>query len=219
VSTRVLFLLAAEGRVVRGRPRGRWTSSQYEWAALDAWTPPLRTWDTDAACAEVLRRWLHAFGPGTMRDLTWWTGWTKGRTSSALRALDAVEVALDDGGTGWLLPDDLAPVRAPRPWVALLPGLDPTVMGWKERDWFLGPHAGRVFDRNGNAGPTVWAGGRVVGGWGQRRDGAIVVAFLEDVAESARRAVGREVAALTTWLDGTVVVPRFRTPLERELAA
>ena len=27
----VLFLLAAEGRIVRGRPRGAWTSSQWSW--------------------------------------------------------------------------------------------------------------------------------------------------------------------------------------------
>ena len=38
-----------------------------------------------------------------------------------------------------------------------------TFMGWKERDWFLGEHAEPLFDRNGNAGPTVWRDGRVVG--------------------------------------------------------
>ena len=32
ISSRVLIVLAAEGRVVRGRPRGTWISSQYRWA-------------------------------------------------------------------------------------------------------------------------------------------------------------------------------------------
>ena len=54
------------------------------------------------------------------------------------------------------------------PWVALLPGLDSTVMGWKERAWFLGGHQHALFDVNGNAGPTVWCNGRIVGGWAHR---------------------------------------------------
>ena len=63
----------------------------------------------------------------------------------------------------------------------LLPGADPTVMGWKERTCYLGEHAPELFDRNGNAGPTVWANGRVVGGWTQHDDGELVVGLLEPV--------------------------------------
>src|SRR5438477_9302849 len=32
VTTRVLTVLAAEGRIIRGRPRGSWISSQYRWS-------------------------------------------------------------------------------------------------------------------------------------------------------------------------------------------
>ncbi len=39
VSSRVLFLLAAQGQVVRGRPRGSWTSHQYRWVPLSRWSP------------------------------------------------------------------------------------------------------------------------------------------------------------------------------------
>lgn len=39
VTTRVLTLLAADGRIVRGRPRGGWTSSRYRWSTIDAWLP------------------------------------------------------------------------------------------------------------------------------------------------------------------------------------
>ena len=127
-----------------------------------------------------MRRWLAAFGPGTLQDLAWWTGWPLGQTRQALAAARAVEVDLD-AGTGFLLADDLDPVPPPPEWVALLPSLDPTVMGWKERSWYLGGHRERLFDRNGNAGPTVWADGRVVGGWAQRPDGTIAVELLEPV--------------------------------------
>jgi hypothetical protein len=218
VSTRVLFLLATEGRIVRGRPRGQWLSSQYEWTSLRTWIEPLPSLDAADARVALLARWLRSFGPASLRDITWWSGWTQAQGRAALGALDAVEVKLDDG-TGWVLPDDLAPVRAPKRWIALLPGLDPTVMGWKERDWFLGPHATRLFDRNGNAGPTVWADGRIVGGWGQRSDGVVAAELLEPVDATVTRAVEREAAALTDWLAGTIVTPRFGTPLERDIAA
>ena len=42
LSTRVLFLLAAEGKIVRTRPRGTLTSSQHEWQPMAAWLPAQR---------------------------------------------------------------------------------------------------------------------------------------------------------------------------------
>ena len=219
VSTRVLFLLATEQRVVRGRPKGSWTSSQYRWAPMDAWlVDGVPTMPAVEARAALVRRWLAAFGPATTADVKWWTGWTVAQTKAALAAVEAVEVELDDG-PGWVLADDLAPTRDPKPWVALLPGLDPTTMGWKDRSWYLGDHGPALFDTNGNAGPTVWVDGRVVGGWAQRRDGTVVTELLEDIGRAATTAVTRAAADLQTWLGDTRVTPRFPTPLQKQLAA
>ena len=91
-------------------------------------------------------------------------------------------------------------------------------MGWKERDWYLGSHAPRLFDRNGNAGPTVWIDGRVVGGWGQTDSGRVVFHLLEEIGAAASRAVEAEAASVQEWLDGVRVTPRFRTPIDKELA-
>jgi hypothetical protein len=101
-------------------------------------------------------------------------------------------------------------------------------MGWAERSWFLGPHAGPLFDRNGNVGPTVWCDGRIVGGWAQRRgnsrsvaegggDGEVVVRLLEDVGSETAGAVETAAAGLAAWTGPVRVTPRFRTPLEKEL--
>ena len=92
-------------------------------------------------------------------------------------------------------------------------------MGWQGRGWYLGPHGPRLFDRSGNAGPTVWVDGRIVGGWAQRPDGEVVHQLLEDVGREAAGAVDRAAADLTSWFGGTWVKPRFGTPLQRELAA
>ena len=221
ITTRVLFLLSAEGRIARGRPRGSWISSQHRWAPIEEWLPGgIPELAADAARAELVRRWLEAFGPGTLTDLRWWTGWTAAEVKRALAAIGAVEVELD-GGEGFLLANDVEPVLPPDPWVALLPALDPTVMGWSQRGWFLGDHGPALFDRSGNAAPTVWLDGRVVGGWAQRKDGEIVFRFLEDVGAEAARAVEAEAVRLASWLGSVRVTPRTRTrtPLEVELIA
>jgi Winged helix DNA-binding domain len=219
VSTRILFLLAAEGRIVRARPRGSWISSQYRWAPIGSWLRgAVAEWPAAAARVELVRGWLAAFGPGTVADLRWWTGWTAGEVRSALAQLDTAEVDLD-GGSGLVLAGDLEPVQVGEPWVALLPALDPTVMGWAGREWFLGPHGPALFDRSGNVGPTVWWDGRIVGGWAQRRDGEIVFRLLEDVGAAAVAAVEAAAGRLASWLGEVRVTPRFRTPLERELIA
>jgi hypothetical protein len=220
VSTRVLFLLAAGGHIARGRPLGSWTSTLYRWAPMTTWLPGgIEELSTEDAAVALVRRWLAAYGPGTMADLRWWTGWTMGLLKRALARIETVEVALDGGGTGVVLAGDDEPVAAPAPAPALLPALDPTAMAWKERDWYLGEHRDALFDRSGNIGPTAWWGGRIVGGWAQRKDGEVVVRLLADAGAEAAAAIEAEAQRLRAWLGDMRVTPRFRTPLERELVA
>ena len=187
---------------------------------MDRWIEGgLEPWPAERAQAELVRRWLGAFGPGTQRDIQWWTGWTVARTKAALRAVDAVEVELDDGATGWVLPDDLDPTPEPAPWVALLPALDSTIMAWVGRSFFLADHAPQLFDTNGNAGPTAWVDGRVVGLWAQRTNLEVGYRLLEDVGREQRQALDAEAARLTEWLGKDRVFPRFPNPVFRELSA
>jgi hypothetical protein len=220
LSSRLLFLMAMDGRLVRTRPAGSWRSSQYHWTAASAWFDPLpESVDPETGRIELARRYLAAYGPATLADLRWWTGWTARNAATAVASVAAVPVQLDDGGEGLVLPDDTAPTPPGLPHIALLPALDPTPMGWTDRDWFIGTRTRDLFDRSGNIGPTVWADGRVVGGWAQRPTGEVRYRLLEDVGGEAERMVAEEAAALTTWMAGDVVVPRFRTPLERILRA
>jgi hypothetical protein len=135
-----------------------------------------------------------------------------------LATLDVAEVELDGSGTGLVLADDVEPEQPVAPWIAVLPALDPTAMGWKVRGWYVGDHTASSFDRNGNIGPTVWRDGRIVGGWAQRKDGSVVHRLLEDVGRDAESAIAAEVARLESWLGPARVTPRFPTPLQRVLA-
>jgi len=215
VTTRLLTVLSAEGLIVRGRPRGGWTSSQFTWSAA----PDQPCSDAAAARAELARRWLLAFGPACPADLQWWAGWTATQVRQALSQLEVT--AVDLGGTAgvMLAADEDAPPAA-APWPALLPALDPAAMGWRERGWYVGGHAAALFDRSGNIGPTAWWDGRIVGGWAQRKDGEIAVRLLEDAGAEAAAALAAEARRLSEWIGDPEVriTPRFRTPLERELS-
>ncbi len=219
IASRLLTLMSAEGHVVRTRPAGTWASTQFRWSAMRTWLPDLPPAPEPApAQAELSRRWLGRFGPARAEDLQWWAGWTKGETTRALAALDTVEVTTD-AGPALVLAGDTGSTPDPAPWVALLPALDPTTMGWKHRDWYLGPHAGRVFDTNGNAGPTIWSDGRIVGGWAIRDDGTVATTLLTDVGREAAAAIDARAGHVETLLAGTVVKARARgwTPVEKDL--
>lgn len=142
LSSRVLFLLAADGHLVRARPKGRWTSGQHRWTSMT--------------------RWLGA----------------------PLVELDPAEARVQ----------------------------------WQARAWYLGGHKAQVFDTNGNAGPTIWADGRIVGGWAQRKDGEVVTRLLEDLGRDQTAQVDAAAAQLQILLGDLRVSPRFPTPIDRELS-
>jgi len=226
VAPRVLTQLGVEGSIVRGANAGHWRLSKPRWTLMSDWlgdVPPATK--ADEGYAELVGRWLRSFGPGTEDDLVWWLGATKGAVRAALAALGAVEVSLDGGGTGWVLPDDVEPEDDVEAWAALLPVLDPTVMGWKQRDWYLGPHASQLFDSNGNAGTTAWWGGRIVGCWVQDDAGVVEVRLLEKLprtgppGQRAVRAEGRRLRGRRAALSCKIKPARrclgARIPLER----
>ena len=211
--SRVLTHLGLTADIVRGANTAGWPTSRPRWTLMRHWLGEVPAQlDPAAGYREIIRRWLYSFGPGTEDDLVWWLGATKAVVRAALGALGAVPVTLDPGTTGWLLPDDLAEAPEPDPWVALLPVLDPTVMGWQHRDFYLGPHREQLFDRRGNAGTTAWADGRVVGCWAQDGHGVVRVRLLEPVADRVRKALEAEAERLTVWLAGVRVPMIYTSP-------
>lgn len=204
VGPRLLTIMSAAGLVARADNAGPWWLSRPTWLAMDRWLgEPLRPLEPRAAYAELLRSWLWTFGPGTEADLVWWLGSTKTAVREALAAVGAVPVTLDGDDVGWLLPDDLEPVPAPEPWAALLPTLDPTTMGWRGRGFYLDPaDTPYLFDSVGNAGPTAWVDGRIVGAWAQDDAGRVRLVLRRSVPDAALGLLEAEAARLTRLLDG-----------------
>ena len=213
IAPRVLAVLGARGEIVRGRNGGHWRVSRPAWTTMAGWLgecpAPLAQAD---GYRELVRRWLRTFGPGTEADLVWWLGATRTAVRRALADLAAVEVGLDDGSVGHVLPDDVEPVPPVEPWAALLPVLDPTTMGWRQRGFYLDPdHTPYLFDSNGNAGTTAWWDGRIVGCWVQDDDGVVRTVLSEDVGADGRAAMAAESERLTAWLDGVRIGTVYRS--------
>jgi len=230
MSTRVLFWLATVGDIVRARPGGSIASTAWAWASTADWLGPDAGDgpDTTEAAVALARRYLAAFGPATVDDLQWWTGWTKALTRQALVGAEPVEVEVADGRgevvTALVLAGDDEPptVADDPPVVTLLPALDATPMGWKQRAWYLGEHTsfpGLLFDRNGNVGPTVWLAGRVVGAWTQRPDGEVVWRLFDEVDAGAdlEAAIATAADDVVAFLGDVRFTPRFPTPWQVEL--
>lgn len=218
VGPRVLTILSAEGKIVRASNRGDWAASRPYWASMQSWLgKPLQP-NPDGHTAMV-ERWLRSFGPGTVNDLKWWLGSTISAVKKSLAELAVTEVDCDFA-SGYLMTDDGEPDDPVEPWTALLPALDPTIMGWTDRDFYLdSEHRKQLFDSNGNAGPTAWADGRVVGGWWQSDDGVVQLQLLDDIGREHTAALRARAEELSAWLAGRRVLPRFPSPLAKSVSA
>ncbi|ATD69471.1 winged helix DNA-binding domain-containing protein [Gordonia amicalis] len=224
---RVLNMLDASGDIVRGPNRLDWHLSRPAWTSMKVWlgeTPDVPS--VHDGHKALIERWLRTYGPGTETDIVWWLGSTKTAVRVALADLGTVEVDLDGGGVGHVLPDDLpgdsdnedgdGDAEDCEPQAVLLPELDPTTMGFKERDFYLGDHGPAVFDSVGNGGQTAWWDGRIVGGWYRRDDNSIAIHPLEPLPAEARRKLDARAAELAAWLREAPMKIGYAAPYMRQ---
>ena len=226
--TRLLQNLGFDGALVRTRSAGSWVSGEYEWAVARSWLPGGvvdEELTVREGAAQLADAYLRSFGPVTSGDLQWWAGWSVGQARDALADVGAVPVTaeIDEGGTGtpaWLHPDDLDVVENAGPWAAILPSLDPTMMGWKQREWHVGCHGvfgDTLFDRNGNAGNSIWANGAVIGSWAHRKDTSVAVEYFDNPTKKVRSMVDTSIDRYRATVGDTVVRPRYPAPLQAGL--
>ena len=218
--TRVLLDLGFEG-AGRAHPArsGRWINGTYTYAAMDTWLDGgLGDLGEREAARDLALRWLRAFGPGTAADLQWWAGWTAATTRAALADCGAVEVRLEEG-TGYVAPGDEDPVEpVGRGW--------PCCPGSTRRRW-AGNAAGGTcrqacedaFDRMGNAGPTIWVDGQVVGAWVQAPDGELRTHLFLDVGRDRRSEIESRAYELAQMIGDTRFTVRFPSRISARLSA
>ena len=197
-----------DGRLVGGRPPHSWTSpvrSYHRWIDVLGDVDLLR-WSGGAAIRELVARYVAGYGPVTLSDISWWTGFTKARCRAALESLGGSIVdATVDGWPGPLFVSRAAP-RVGSAGVRVLPLLDPYVQGYRDRLRLLDPERHDfVWDPGGNAAPTVVAGGRIIGVWQLADRGVVRYHLFDDHDDPDRGAIETQLARAGEFARGQPV--------------
>jgi len=206
----IVNLMCDQGLLMRGRSDKGWKSNTHTYYVFSEYFPgmDLDKVDPDQARETTVRQYLASYGPATVKDISWWSGFTMTEVRRILQGLarETAEVEIPElKGTCLMLATDKADLErfepSGQPVVNLLPTLDPYLMGYKERERYLDyNHYEMVFDRSGNGTSTILVDGRVVGVWDFHEDPKPTVEVflfhklqksLLRVLESRARAMGK----------------------------
>ena len=155
-----------------------------------------------AARAELVRRYLAAFGPSSRADIADWSGLRVADFAPALELLEPLRRFHDETGRE-LLDVQRAPLPAgdtPAP-VRFLPKWDNTLLAHADRRRVLPEELRKtVIGKNGDVTQTVLVDGIVAASWAADPKGKVTVTPFAPLPRTARRAVDDEAALLEAWL-------------------
>jgi DNA glycosylase AlkZ-like len=153
------------------------------------------------ARAEMIRRYLAAFGPSSLRDVVQWSMMHVPELKASLALLEPLRRFRDEQGRELFdvprapLPDSDTP--AP---VRFLPKWDNVLLAWADRTRVL-PEAYRkqVIGMNGDVAQTFLVDGFVAGTWSVE-DGRVVTVPFAKLSRPVQRAVEEEAGRLEAFL-------------------
>lgn len=199
---------AHRGVLCFGPNRGRRVTYTNPHRVLPGFTPI----DGAAAQAELVRRYLRAYGPASPRYFARWLaaprGWA-GEVFAAAAASGEIEEVVYEGGSAWVVAGDTDFPAEPPEGVRLLPYFDAFAIASQPRELLF---PGRAFERalgGGQAGnhPVLLVDGTVAGVWHQRRSGRRIAVTVEPIAGGTlsprrRRALEEQVERVGEVLEG-----------------
>jgi hypothetical protein len=201
-----------EGRLVYGPPRG----AEATFVRVDRWLGRQPALGVEEARAELLRRFLAAFGPATPHDFAKWSGIRTSEAKRLVESADDLARVSVDGAPGWILRKDVATLTRSElnsDAVRLLGAFDSFLLAHATKEHLVDARFyKRVYRPQGWISPVVLRGGTVIGVWFPESTGkktTLGVELFGRATPSVRRAIEREAEQMSTFL-GTACSPRFR---------
>ncbi len=195
--------VARRGRLVFGPSENQAVT----FARPDQWLGHWREVPQEEAQAELLRRYLRAYGPATADDFDRWVGSgrrARFRPAWAALADEVVEVA----PKRFLLKADLDSLEraSPSGSLRLLPAFDPYLLGHQDRSHLVEKDVNaRVYRAAGWVSPVLLESGRVAGVWSQEKRGSkvqLTVDAFRPLSEAAHEGLVKDAEALARYLGG-----------------
>ncbi len=181
-----LYTAARRGLLVYGPPRQR----KVTYTNPRRWLAGMAEWDGPSALRELLRRYLHAYGPATSQQFAQWLATPRTLTAELFAAMeDELQPVQLEGQKAWLLAGDAVTPRERQTGLHLLPYFDAYVVGCQPRDRLFPGRAAERALAGGQAGnyPVLLLDGVVAGVWHQRRSGRKVQLTVEPLQPLNRR--------------------------------
>jgi DNA glycosylase AlkZ-like len=179
----------------------------------DRWLGRMARVDEGVARAELVRRFLAAYGPATADDLGRWLGFRGADPKRMLREVEDELVEVDvRGQAAWMLATDVSALRraGPPKGVRLLPAFDPYVVGFRPRALLVdSEHEEKIFRPQAWFSPVVLVNGRAAGIWERERRGRRLEVRVEPFSPlpaATRRAIAVEAERLGEFLDAPAEV-------------
>jgi uncharacterized protein YcaQ len=193
-----------EGAIVYGPPRG----AEATFVRVDLWLGPQPAMTVDAARAELLRRFLRAFGPATAHDFAKWSGMRVTETRTVVAALEPELTPVSvDGAAGWILSGDVDVLRRATldaDAVRLLGPFDSLLLAHATKEHLVDARFyKRVYRPQGWISAVVLRGSTIIGTWTQTTEGkriAIDVELFRRESAAVRRAIEDEVDTLSAFV-------------------
>lgn len=154
--------------------------------------------DVAVARAEIVRRYLAAFGPASRQDVSTWCGLRVTEIDPALEALEPLRRFVNEDGKELvdLRRAPLPPAETPAP-VRFLPKWDNVLLSFHDRRRMFDPALkDAIIATNGDVGQTVLVDGRVAATWSKH----VGVTYLDAATRTQKAEVAAEAARLKAWL-------------------
>ncbi|MFK4223741.1 winged helix DNA-binding domain-containing protein [Streptomyces sp. NPDC019890] len=159
-------------------------------------SPGVTPMESAAALSELVRRYLHAYGPATPQHFAKWLATPKSWADELFTTLageGTIEEVAFEGSPAWVAAGDTAFPDAPPRGVRLLPYFDAYTIASQPRELLF---PGAAYERalaGGQAGnyPVVLVDGTVAGVWHQRRSGRRIAVTVEPIGAGPASAAAR----------------------------